>query len=191
MDIINTINSPEELLDYMNKNIQYGFMDKNGKKYTDMFSDEWKDWYLQCIVQSGEEVLKTNIGTCWDQVELERLWFENHNYIFHTFFMWFEVGRECDYPTHTFLIYELNNKYYYFEHAFEAHKGIYEFASINEAIEFVKEKQIEYTKMNFKDASDEDMNCLAVYEYTKPIKDLNVDDYLNHVTKNLYDIRTI
>jgi len=182
MNKIYDIESPEELLDYMNKNIKYGFVGKNGKQYTDMFSEEWNDWYSQCIVQTGEEVLKSNIGTCWDQVELERLWFEKHKYTFYTFFMWFEISRESNYPTHTFLIFENNNKYYWFEHAFESQKGLHEFNSLNEAIEYVKSKQIEYTKMNYKDASDEDMKCLTVYEYSKPKDHLNVDGYFNHVT---------
>ena len=182
MDIINEIKSPESLLDYMNKNIKYGFIGKNGKHYTDTTSEEWNDWYSQCIVQTGEEVLESNIGTCWDQVELERLWFEKHNYHFHTFFMWFEVGRECNLPTHTFLIFENDNKYYWFEHAFELYKGIHEFNSLREAVEAVKSKHIEYTKINYNDASDEDMECLAVYEYSKPKEQSNVDGYLKHVT---------
>ena len=185
MDLINKIKSPEELLDYMNKNIKYGFIGKNGKKYTNILSEEWNDWYSQCIVQNGKEVLESNIGTCWDQVELERIWFENNHYIIHTFFIWFEVKKECEYPTHAFLIYEYNNKYYWFEHAFEVYRGIHKFTSLCEVIEFVKEKLIKYTKENYKNV-DGDMNYLKVYEYTEPSRNLDVEGYLNHVTKNLY-----
>ena len=171
MNIIEEINSPEELLNYMDNNITYGFVGKNGKHYTDASSDEWYD---QCIVQSGEELLESKIGTCWDQVELERLWFENHQYKYHTYFMWFEVERDNNLPTHTFLIYEGDNKYYWFEHAFEAQKGIHEFYTLDDAIEDVKYKQLEYT--------NEDINNLVVYEYTKPNNHLNVDEFLKHVT---------
>ncbi len=188
MDIINEIKSPESLLDYMNKNIKYGFIGKDDKHYTDSASEEWNDWYSKCIVQNGEEVLKSNIGTCWDQVELERLWFEKHNYSFHTYFMWFELDRENDYPSHTFLIYEKDNKYYWFENAFEAERGIHEFTSIDEAIECVKSKQIKYTKTNFVNASTDDMNSLVVYEYSKPENHLGINDYLNHVTSTKYVI---
>ena len=75
MSDLDSIRNPKELLEYMD-NITYGFVGKNGKKYLDMYSKEWNDWYEQCFVQSGEEVLNSKIGTCWDQVELERLWFE-------------------------------------------------------------------------------------------------------------------
>ena len=36
METFNQINTPEELLEYMDKNIKYGFVGKNGKKYYDM-----------------------------------------------------------------------------------------------------------------------------------------------------------
>ena len=187
MNIINEIKSPEALLDYMDKNIKYGFIGKNGKHYTDTTLEEWNDWYLQCIVQTGKEVLKSNIGTCWDQVELERLWFEKHNYCLHTFFMWFEVGRASNLPTHTFLIFENNDKYYWFEHAFEPYKGIHVFNSLYEAVEAARSKQIEYTKMNYNDVSDKDMQFLTVYNYSKPKEQLNVDAYLKHVTLKQYN----
>ena len=186
MDTLNLIQTPDELLKYMNQNIVYGFVGKNGKKYTDMFSKEWNDWYSQCFVQNGEEVLESKIGTCWDQVELERLWFETNGYIVHTFFMWFEVNRENNYPTHTFLIYESNNKYYWFENAFESERGIHEFDSLDEAIKCVKSKQIKYTKNNFPNLSIGDMESLAVYEYSKPANNIGVDKYLNHVTSTKY-----
>ena len=186
MNILNNIKTPAELLNYMSKNITYGFVGKNGKKYYDMFSEEWNDWYSQCFVQSGEEVLESKIGTCWDQVELERLWFEKNGYTIHTFFMWFEVNKENSYPTHTFLIYENDNKYYWFENSFEAERGIHEFDSLDDAIECVKSKQIKYTKNNFSDSSLDDMKSLTVYEYSKPANHLGVDDYLNHVTSTKY-----
>ena len=186
MDILNLIQTPDELLKYMNQNIAYGFVGKNGKKYTDMFSEEWDDWYSQCFVQNGEEVLKSKTGTCWDQVELERLWFERNGYTIHTFFMWFEVNKENNYPTHTFLIYESNNKYYWFENAFESERGIHEFNSLDEAIKCVKSKQIKYTKNNFPNSSTDDMESLVVYEYFKPANHIGVDEYLNHVTSTKY-----
>ena len=179
---MDNIKTPEELLSFMRNNITYGFVGKNGKIYTDIFSEEWNDWYEQCFVQNGSEVLNSKVGTCWDQVELERLWFESHNYKYHTYFMWFEVDRECNLPTHTFLVFENNSKYYWFENAFESQRGIHEFNSLNEAIEDVKSKQIEHTKKNFQEATNEDMKRLTVYEYTKPKDHLGVKDYLDYVT---------
>lgn len=186
MDMLNSIQTPNELLEYMSQNIIYGFIGKNGKKYTDMFSEEWNDWYSECFVQNGEEVLESKIGTCWDQVELERLWFEKKGYTIHTFFMWFEVNKENNYPTHTFLIYESNDKYYWFENAFEAERGIHEFNSLDEAIECVKAKQVAYVKNNVPNISLEDLEKLVVYVYSKPAYHLGVEEYLEHVTSINY-----
>ena len=186
MEILDMIKSPEELLQFMNNNIKYGFVGKNGKKYTNMYSPDWNDWYQVCYVQNARDVLNSKIGTCWDQVELERAWFEKNNYAFKTIFIWFEVYGENDLPSHTFLIYEKDGKYYWFEHAFESFKGIHEFNSEHEAIEFVKEKQFEFALKNSKNAKLEDRAYLMTYEYSKPKDHLDVDEYLMHVTSNKY-----
>ena len=100
--------------------------------------------------------------------------------------MWFEINRVTNHPTHTFLIYEKDNKFYYFEHSFEAEKGIYEFNSLDEAINSVKERHIKFTKMNYSDSDDCDMNTLVVYEFDKPEGHLGVEEYFDYVTKNKY-----
>ena len=176
MNILDNIKSPEELLEYMNKNITYGFVDKDGNKYFDTNSKAWNKY----IIQNGEEVLKSKTGTCWDQVELERLWFERNNYNFKTIFIWFELNHENNLPTHTFLIYEKDNKYYWFEHAFEKYKGIHKFESEKEAIEYVKDKQVEYVGNNINKQS------LIAYEYSKPKDNLSTEKYLEHVTSKKY-----
>ena len=161
MNELNNIKNPNELLKYMTSNITYGFVGKNGKKYLNQYSDEWNDWYQECVVQTGEEVLETKVGTCWDQVELERLWFTNNNYKFNTYFIWFEVNHKNDYSTHTFLIYENDNKYYWFENAFEEYRGIHEFDSEDNAIDYVMNKLCEFVEFNSANFSDEDKKLLA------------------------------
>ena len=172
---MDSIRTPEELLEYMDS-ITYGFVDKDGNKNINDFSN-WDN----CVVQDGEEVLKSKVGTCWDQVELERLWFTINNYSFKTIFCWFECGRICNLPTHTFLIYENNGKYYWFEHAFEACKGIHEYDSLEDAINDVRDKQIEFVSHS-EDYRPGDENTLVCYEYSEPDKNLSVQEYLDFVT---------
>lgn len=182
MSFENIVN-PKDLLGYMMNNITYGFIAKNGKRYTDLFSKEWQDnWHEKCLVQTGKSVLKTKIGTCWDQVELERLWFNSHGYKFKTFFMWFEVNRKNDLPTHTFLIYEENNNYYWFEYSFEANRGIHKFNSYEEAIENIKQQQLNYIVFN-KLGNKDYLEYLKVYEYDGILSPLGVQEYLDYVTK--------
>ena len=185
MDILEQIKTPEELLEYMSNNITYGFVGKNGKKYYDMYSEEWNDWHDECFVQSGEELLTSKIGTCWDQVELERLWFEKNNYSFKTIFSCFEVNRPNNLSTHTFLIYEKDGKWYWFEHAFESYRGIHEYDSEELAIEDVLNKQYDFSLKNNKETRVEDRECLVCYEYEKPGYHLGVDEYLDFVTSKV------
>lgn len=177
----NKIDNPKDLLEYMSKNIKYGFVGKNGKKYLVQTSEDWNDWYQECRVQTGEEVLNTNVGTCWDQVELERLWFEKNNYEIKTIFIWFEVEEE--YPTHTFLLYKKDNKWFWFENSFEIYRGIHEFNSIKEAIEDIKFKHLKYA-INKGIAKLSDKEYIKTYEYSKLLSSLNVEEYINHVTSN-------
>lgn len=178
------INSPQELLNFMSNNIKYGFVGKNGKVYNNQNSEDWNDWYEQCLVQTGEQVLNTKVGTCWDQVELERLWFENNNYEIKTIFIWFEVDYENNYPTHSFLLYKNNNKWYWFENSFESCRGIHEFNTIEEAVECVKTRQLEYA-ISIGVAKHEDKDFIKDYEYSKLVSPFNVDEYINHVTTSV------
>ena len=178
------IATPEELLKFMD-NIKYGFVDKEGNKYFKAGDDIW---YKKCYVQTGEEILKTMVGTCWDQVELERLWFSKNNYNFITIFARF-IG-DNDLPTHTFLIYEDNGKWHYFENAYNDYRGIYDFSSVYDAINFVKDKQLEYAIKYYNASKNDELEC---FKYDKLTNGLDVDNYLKHVTKkkiyeiNIYD----
>lgn len=174
-------NSEDKLLDFMSNNIHYGFLGKNNKIYKDPNSKEWQDdWYKECIVQSGESLILTSYGTCWDQVELERLWFEKNGITHRTIFMWFETGTPSNLPTHTFLIYKKNKKWYWFENAFEANRGIFEFNNEIEAINYVKQKQLEYA-IDYYSAKIEDLKILKTYEYSKPSSNLGVEEFFSHV----------
>lgn len=176
---MDNIKSPEELLELMSS-IRYGYVGFDGKKYY----DDWENWFNECYVQSGEEVLNSKVGTCWDQVELERLWFSKNNYNFKTIFSWFEHGRDDDMPTHTFLAFKSNDKWFWFENAFEAYRGIHEYNSLEELINDVKSKQFEFAFNNNKNAKESDRDCLVCYEYSKPNYHLGVNDYLSFVTSN-------
>ena len=177
------IKTPEELLDYMSNNIKYGFMYKNGDSCLDIKTVNWDIWLKECLVQTGKELLKTNVGTCWDQVELERMWFTEHGYDIKTFFIWFDVEEDNNYPSHTFLLYKNGNKWNWFENAFELRRGIREYDSIEEAIEDVKKYQIEFATKVFK-VPEELGKTLNSCEYTGIYKPCGVEEYLNHVTNN-------
>jgi hypothetical protein len=170
---MNNIKSPRELLEFMDKNINYGFVGKNGKKYLDPYSPEWNDWYNECFVQTGEEILKSKIGTCWDQVELEREWFFKHNYKFKTYFICFDI--EENHSTHTFLVYEDNNKYYWFENSWAKYRGIHEYNSIDELLESIISKFV--LDHNEVSSSAE----LYLYKYNIPFKHIGCNEFYKYI----------
>lgn len=155
-----------EIMDLMT-DIQYGWVDKEDKLHIDdfaLFSS------LYCL-QSPKEVLKNKIGVCWDQVELERYYFSGWKV--RTFFIVYYDGDKC--PTHTFLTYEKEGKFYWFEHSWEKFRGIYKYDSMKDLLLDVRDKFVE----------DEQLSCsisenLCLYEYKKPKYGLSVMEFYKH-----------
>ena len=168
-DKYNEIDTPEALLLFMD-NIRYGFYGKDGREYTNDGTEvSNKAFQTACVreyaLANKDKVLKYGLGQCFDQTELERSWFKEHNYEFKTIFIWFLFDYENNYPTHSYLIYKDNEQYCYFEHADENNKGIYRFDSYEEAIRFQMKKHIDYTMANGNIVNSEVMEHLHIYEY--------------------------
>ncbi len=173
------IKNVDELLKYMSDNIVYGFVDKFGNKYTDQYSKEFDDkWLKECVVQTGKEILNTKIGTCWDQVELERLWFKKNNYSLKTIFMGFEAEDGNDFPTHTFLVYQDNNKWFLFG---DSNWQIHEFNTLEESIKYVKQELLD-NAISMGVAKKEDYDLIRSFEYQELLNSCSVKEYLNYVT---------
>lgn len=83
---MNNIKTPEELLEFMTNNINYGYLGKNGRIYHFDDIDFNPDWYEQYILEDTNELLINLYGNCWDQVEFEREWFLKHGYEIETIF---------------------------------------------------------------------------------------------------------
>lgn len=148
--------------------INYGWVDKNGITHIgdfETFSDDYR-------LQSPEEVLKNKVGVCWDQVELERVYFSNFEEV-KTYFIVHYDGGKC--PTHTFLTYKKNNKYYWFEHSWYKYNGIHEYSTIDELLQDVRTKFI-VTELN----NTYDPENLVVHEYEQPQYHLTVQEFFDH-----------
>lgn len=181
IDEYNNIKGSNELLDFMNKYIEYGFYGINNKIYDSCnsnFQNAFNDYY---ILSDKNRVLKYRLGVCYDQVELERDWFSKNNYKFKTYFIWFLLPYNNNYFTHTFLIYKYNNKYYYFEHSDSNNKGIYEFNSNIDALNYVKEKHILNNKNNGNKIDSNILNSLEIREYNKPNSNISFNSYIDFI----------
>ena len=172
------IKSPKELLDFMNKNIDYGYLSKSGKVYHSGDKDFDLNWYNEYILETKEDILNNSCGTCFDQVEFEREWFLKHNYEIKTFYQMVVLDYENSYPTHSFLAFKDNNKWYWFENSFKENRGIYEFNSIDELIEFEYNKYLELLKKY--NISDEEINKIIITEFDKPKERISAKEYIDH-----------
>lgn len=161
-------NKLQEIMNKMNE-IQYG--------YKDIYPDNDEDWdnsfqnYYR--LQSPSELLETKFGVCWDQVELERYYFKQNNINCMSYFIVEYDGKEC--PTHTFMVVNDQNKYFWFEHSWEPYRGIHEYNNLNLLLLDVKGK---FNKMLEKrNISTEEV---IIYEYSEPTSGLNPLEFFNH-----------
>lgn len=166
LEVFEKIKTPEELLSFMKESIAYGFVGRNSKRIftSEKEMDEaWDEYYLQ----SPEEIIDSKHGVCWDMAEFEREWFVEHGYECKVFFMMFAKEGGTNLPTHTFLAYDKDKKWYWFEHSFGDYRGIHEYGSIEELVEDVKKTHFEHAVRNA-GAKAGDLKCLRVCEYDEP-----------------------
>lgn len=184
------IDTPEKLLEFMSNNINYGFLSNDGKIYNDPNDPVWNKYFHDtCIIQNPSSLLEIKHGTCWDQTELERDWFLKHNYEIKTIFLLFVVNKPNNLPTHSFLIFKNNGKYYWFEHSFITYKGIHEYNSEKELIDDVCSKQIEYAlKSGY---PSKDLTNLVAFEFDKPKDNCTVDEYFENATRKEYEYKEL
>ena len=161
-------NFPQELLNKM-ADIEYGWMDKNfniHKENKSLFSDSY-------VLQSFEQISKNKFGICWDQVEYEREFFSDNKYKYETYFIVWYNGDDC--PTHTFLIYNQDTDWYWFENSWKINRGIHRYNSKNELLLDVRSKFI----TELCDFDSNFMN-LCLYKYSKPKNGIKPLEFFKH-----------
>ena len=138
-DILNVIKTPEDLSLYM-KSINYGWIDKKGKRNGTGDDDDEEYFYKEYSLQSPEDLIKSRLGVCWDQAELERKWFKLHKYQYAVIYV--EVVNDESAPTHTFLIYKdpNNNEICWFENSWGQYRGIHKYSTVNKCVNDVVNK---------------------------------------------------
>ena len=154
-------------------NIEYGFKDKTGFNIINdslKWEEEFNNFYY---LQSPEELLTSKCGVCWDQVELERKLFLDNKLKCATYFIFIQDGASL--PSHTFLVYKENTKYYWFEHSWEKYQGIHEYNSLEELLKDIK---IKFRK----DHPDANSNTpIYLYKYEQPPYHITCDDFYEYI----------
>ncbi len=174
------VNSPKQLMQFLDENINYGVIDKDGNIYNDSSSDDFQkvcftDWQTKDI----ESIISSGIGHCYDQVEIQRQWFCDNGYKVYTFWISaYQEGIPNSGFSHTYLVYQQGGKYYYFEHADCCNKGIYQFDSLLDAVKFQANNQIKYATSCIK-PKDKYSVCIKLFD--EPPIGLDMMGYLDFV----------
>ena len=154
------------VLDKMN-DIKYGFVDNNKNIYPEDKDDWDNNFGIKYHLQDPKTLINTKYGVCWDQVELERYYLKSKKLNFKSYFIVNYDGKI--FPTHTFIILNDENKYYWLEHSWEPHRGIHKFETLTEALKHIKKQFENMLKNNY----GINNNKTIIYEYKKP--DYNID----------------
>lgn len=168
-----------KIVSIMNQ-IEYGFKDSSGQNIINDLSKWDNEFNKFYYLQTPDELLVSKCGVCWDQVELERKLFSDNNINFKTYFIYIIDNDML--PSHTFLVYNDDKKYYWFEHSWGEYRGIHEYNSIKNLFDDVICK----FKNSHKEVSDNSKAFL--YEYEKPKYHIGCDEFYKYIeTQKLID----
>ena len=127
------IKTPHELMDYMNLNIIYGWVDKQKNEHINTL-EEFRENYIS---SSLEEILSHKLGTCIEQAKLikfvlERLGFETKTFCHRNYEEDDNFDKEV--RMHCFVLFKNNDCWYHFEHSNYPKRGIHKYDNIDAAI---------------------------------------------------------
>lgn len=130
-----SIRSPQDVFDWMEEHIEYGWIDVNGEKHM----REMKGFRKLYRTMSIEEILKYGMGTCIEQVFLmyellTRIGVRSQMYCCRIYEPDDYGNLEEDEHMHCFLLYFEKERVYHMEHPNIEKKGIFEYASEEQAV---------------------------------------------------------
>ncbi len=127
------IKNQNELMNYMDMNISYGWIDKSGEKHVNTL-DGFRESYR---TSSIDESLEYKVGTCIEQAAIIKSFFdkiglENKMYCFRRYETTENFDKEV--KMHCFVLFRYQDNWYHFEHSNSDNKGIHKYNSIEDAI---------------------------------------------------------
>ena len=172
--------SPKDLLEYMDKNFSYGYLDKNNNihRYDDPDFDDNEKWYNTYVLESYDDIEKNHIGNCYDMVEYEREWFIKNGYETETYYEIVNLPYDNPYPTHSFLVFKYNDKYYHFEYSDFNNRGIHEYDDINSLLEAQFKTYLDLLEEN--NITEEEKTHIVLTKFSKPKEHISAKEYINH-----------
>ena len=174
-DEISQIKNAKDVYDFMDKNIQYGWIDTYGKEHLNTMKEFRKIYRTMSI----KETLENKIGTCIEQVNLmhyllNKIDVKNKMFCCRIFEPDDYNNLEEDEHMHCFVLYYENEKVYHIEHPNFEKKGIYEYSSEDEAISTIENY---YKKLRGGKASP----TKEFFEVPVGISFKDFNKYINHI----------
>lgn len=132
------------------------------------------------------EFEKYHGGVCWDYVAYQADYFNTHfpKVSYKVYFLCFV--NDDDNPTHTFMVFKYNDKYYWFESSWKKEQGIKMYNSEQDALNDIKRRMIEFDGRQFKKSFCIDFNPLDSVLFG-----MSCDEYKNYMSnlhkRNLYE----
>ena len=141
---IEDIKTPNDILDYMNENIKYGWLDINNEEHI----GNMKNFRKLYRTSSLEETISHGIGTCIEQVYLMSYLLNMLNIPNKMFCTRIYEGKdfnnlEAEEHMHCFVLYFQNDKVYQIEHPNWEKIGIYEYENEKSAIKVINDYYVE------------------------------------------------
>lgn len=119
-----------------------------------------QDFYKYYKISNPEDFIKHNGGVCWDYATYEAWYFKK--YIPVSFTTWYIVFSSGD--NHTFLTFQFDGKYYYFESSYKPYRGIYMAKSEKDIINFILDNMNKDLEVPYKNL-EQVPNSYGVFKY--------------------------
>ena len=128
-----SLKKPPELMEFMDQKIEYGWLDKDGGRHVNDLTGLRENYR----VSSLEETLESGLGTCIEQANMIRTFFDMNGIeakIFCHRSYETEENFDKEVRMHCFVLFKGKEKWYHFEHANQGRKGIHPYDSVENAI---------------------------------------------------------
>ena len=127
------VKTPQELMDFMNMNIEYGWIDKQEKIHINTLKGFRENYRISSI----EEMIKNGVGTCIEQAKMIKYFFdkigiENKLYCHRSYET--EENFDKEVRMHCFVLFKYKDNWYHFEHSNRSKRGIHKYISLESAI---------------------------------------------------------
>ncbi|MDE5931963.1 MAG: transglutaminase domain-containing protein [Lachnospiraceae bacterium] len=141
---LSSIKTPEDVYVWIDENIQYGWLDREGHKHI----DEMKNFRQLYRTMSLEEVFAYKMGTCIEQVALihfllDKIKIESKMFCCRIYEPDDYGNLEEEEHMHCFVLFYRNGKVYHLEHPNHEKKGIYEYETEKDAMRTIVDYYIQ------------------------------------------------